>query len=266
MPKIKFECNFPVAHEQLLKQIAHARARGLPQITECPVHDRVLAVVGGGPSAADHLAELATYGDIWAINGACGWLESQGIESTLFALDPCDFLAPRVGGARKAIVSTRCHPDVFDAIKGADIAVFDILQDTDDGNGIWGSISAVMSTFHLAAIRGFRRACFYGFEGSFKQATHAYMDEKEMQDFKFVVECGGGRYLTAPDLYTQCLELSKLLRFTHERFTEKSGGLLRAFIAERMKIDIHAAMSMEPEHDIVAITRGLRDGLRRVAA
>ena len=251
MAKIAFEGTVPVSHEDLLAHVAHAKARGYPEVREQEPHGRRLAVVGGGPSILAHLEEIREFSDIWAINGACRFLREHGIDSTLLTLDPCDFLAPRVSGAVKAMLATRCHPDVFDALQGADITVFDAVNDTQ--NGFWASCASVTVAFHLAAVLGYRKTVFYGCEGSFGDGTtHAYMDEGELQDYRFVVECGGKRYLTAPDLYMLTTQMAALLRRSiNGSFTERSGGLLRALIADE-------------KHDIVQVSRALLNDLRPI--
>jgi hypothetical protein len=241
--KILFQGQAPLSNDGLLENVRHAKGLGLPEIVEEETHGRRLAVVGGGPSIVDSLDELSGFSDIWAINGACRFLRQRGVESTLLSIDPVDFLAPRVSGASKAILATRCHPDTFDALKGADIRVFDVNTDSD--KGLWASCSTVSVVFQLATMLGYRRTVFFGCEGSFSEKTHAYMDEAELQDFRFVVECGGKRYATAPDLYLITTQIAEVFRLAiNESFTERSGGLLRALIAN-------------PEHDIVNVSPAL---------
>jgi hypothetical protein len=246
--KIEFQGEVPVSHEDMLRHVEHAKALGLPFVTDQAQHDRRLAVVGGGPSIVEHLEEIRQYDAIWAINGACRFLREHGIESTLLSVDPCDFLAPRVSGAKRALLATRCHPDTFSALEGADITVFHLSND--DPSGLWVSCASVMVAFHLAATLGYRKTVFYGCEGSFNERSHAYMDEPELQDFRFVVECEGKRYHTAPDLYMLTTQMAALMRHAiNDSFTERSGGLLRALIECE-------------EHDIVEVSPLLQKSLR----
>lgn len=257
MPKIQFIGNVPVPHEKLMEHVNLSKARGLPYVNDTPPHGRKLAVVGGGPSVLEHVEELRSYTDIWAVNGACRWLREQGIESTLLTLDPCAFLAPRVSGATKALLSSRCHPAVFEALEGCDITLFDVLQDGPEGStlgadGIWASISTACVVFHLAMVLGYTKTVFYGCESSYTNTTHAYMDEAELQEFRFIVECGGQEYLTAPDLYCQAMQMAPFFRLAIcDSFTERSGGLLRAMIANE-------------DHDIVKVSPALLAGLEPI--
>ena len=113
----------PVAHEEILRNIAHARGLGLPEPVEVASHDRSLAVVGGGPSIKDFLDEIRAHDEIWAINGACSYLRSQGIESVFFALDPHPIVTKWAEGAKQALLVERCDPSTFEVLKDADVKV-----------------------------------------------------------------------------------------------------------------------------------------------
>jgi hypothetical protein len=248
MAKIAFQGVLPVSNDDLLRHVAHSKSLGYPEVVEQEIHGRRLAVIGGGPSIVDHLEEIRGFTDIWAINGACGFLREHGIESTLLSLDPCDFLAPRVAGATKALLASRCHPDVVETLKGADITLFDAT--TDASNGMWASCASVTVAFQLSMTLGYRQTVFYGCEGSYSEKTHAYMDEAELQDYRFVVECGGKQYLTAPDLYMLTQQMAMFFKLAiNGSFTERSGGLLRALIENE-------------EHDIVQVSRALMGALK----
>ena len=251
MPKITFTGKLDIEHEALLSNVAHARSLGLPYFRESEPHGRRLAVVGGGPSIVDHLDEIREFTDIWAINGACRFLREHGIESTAFSLDPFPIVAPRIAGAKKALLCTRCDPLVFETLKGAEISLFDVMHE--EPGGIWASCSTVLATFHLATLQGYRQTVFYGCEGSFAEQSHAYMNDPDTKDYHFVVECGGKHYLTAPDLYMQTQQMAQFFRLAiNDSFTERSGGLLRAMVAC-------------PEHNVVQVSRALMAGLKPIS-
>ena len=48
-----------------------------------PAHDRVAVIVGGGPSAADHIEQIrAETGDVFGLNASTKWLRRNGIEAS----------------------------------------------------------------------------------------------------------------------------------------------------------------------------------------
>lgn len=244
MAKIRFATNVPYEHHVLDGHIQSAKARGLPMVAKQEPHEGKLAVVGGGPSIKNHLDDLRSWpGDIWAINGACRWLRAAGVESTFLTTDPTPGIAEVAKGARNALVASRCHPSVFDALEDAAVRLFHVSND--DVGGFWASVSTVMVTFDLATHLGFREIHFFGCEGSYETTTHTYMDDP--QTFRFVVACNGGEYLTLPELYLQTVQLAEVLRNFPVSFRERSGGLL-------------GAMVRNPEHDIVKVSRALLAG------
>jgi hypothetical protein len=248
MPKISFEGYVPVPHADIERNLAYARGLGLPFVRSVPPHGRRLAVVGGGPSIVGHLSEIRSYTDVWAINGACRWLREHGIESTLLSVDCVPFLAPRVSGATKALLSPRVDPAVFEALAGAEVTLFELGRDKP--GGVWSSVCTASVVFQLATELGYLDTTFYGCESSFSEETHAYMNEDELQSYRFVVSCGGREYLTAPDLYMQAELLAEVLRIFPKYFKEESGGLLRAMVENK-------------EHDIVKVSRGLLAAVKK---
>lgn len=239
MPKIVFEGRNAVAHECIMANVTAARARGLPRVPCLPAHARRLAVVGGGASTLDRLHEIYEYDEVWALNGATCWLKGNGIDAVFLSVDPLPIIAQWAKCATRAIICTRCAPETFEALRNADVSVFDAIQD--EPSGIWASISTVLSVPHLAVEYGFRDVTFYGCEGSFMPDgnTHVYMNDP--QDFRFTVECGGWEYLTLPELYLTTEQLATFLRTFPSHYKERSGGLLRAMVANG-------------EHDITRIS------------
>lgn len=238
-PKIRFSGGPPVEHEGIMRNVAHSRTLGLPFVRMVEPHGRPLAIVGGGPSLRDHVHELRTFeGDIWGINGACAWLRERGIESTFISVDPHHIVAQWAPGAKKALLGTRTDPSVFEILRGADVTLFELEQE-DPVNGMRCGSSTASLGFHLAVDLGYRTGVFYGCEGSWPaenpgnpegQATHAYPEPSQQRAERMLISCGGREYLTAPDFYVQSCELAAVIRMFPLHFSERSGGLLRAFI------------------------------------
>lgn len=251
MPKVVITGNVPVSHDTLLRNMAHTKSLGLPKVAlGQPLRHGRLAVVGGGPSVLNHLEEIRECAEVWAINGACGFLRAHGIDSHLFSIDPHPIVAKWAVGATKAILCNRTDPEVFEVLKGKDVRVYGLHNDDPDDVLYTGSSTAT-AAFHMAVESGWMDVCFFGCESSFERETHAYQDEK--REHLMLVECGGQEYLTAPDFYVQAQELSKVMRIFRDNFTEQSGGLLRAMIENE-------------DHDVVKVSRAMMAGLTPIYA
>lgn len=262
MPKIKFRGGPPVRHEDIVLNLMFARSLGLKMVEKVPEHDRKLAIVGGGPSVIEHLEEIREFaktGDVWGINGACRFLGEHGIDSTFISVDCHEIVAQwATGPIKKALLATRVHPSVIEALKGADTRLFELNNDSE--NGVHCCSSTASLGFDLATDLGYRSVVWYGCEGSYAGSTeegatnaddqtHAYYEPQSKRDERMVVLCGGGEYLTAPDYYVQCCELAELIRKFPRYFSERSGGLLAAMVAN-------------PEHDITKVSIALMNILK----
>lgn len=229
-----------ISGEEISANIAYSTSLGIPLIQDETGHGRKLAVVGGGPSIAEHLDEIKEFPEIWAINGTHTFLRERGIESTMITVDAGEELGQMALGAKKAIVATRCNKSVFDSLKGAEVRLFHLFQD--GKNGVMGGSSTATCAFHLAVNLGYRDVTIFGCESSFAKTTHAYRDEKRKH--LMLVKCNGGEYLTSPDFYIQAQELAQVIKMFSRYFRQVGGGLL-------------GAMVENDDHDVTKMSRAL---------
>jgi hypothetical protein len=229
---IEFTGSPPVSHEDIVKHEDQNRQLGLPEINTSPAkiepHGRRLAVIGGGPSINDNVEKIRAWdGDRWSIGGAYHWCLKRDIESTFVACDPHHIVAQWAAKVTKAIVTSRCHPSVFDVLRSnnAEVKVFDLGGDK---KIITGSSTAT-AVPHMSALEGYRHVTFFGCESSYiPEHTHAYMNEKRAEEM--IVQCGGKDYYTAPDFLMQAMELAVVIKIAPHAYFEESGGLLRAML------------------------------------
>lgn len=216
-------------------------------------HSRPLAVVGGGPGVVDRLDELRAWeGDIWAINGTCQWLQTQGIESVFFTVDPNPPIIALSEGVKRAIVASGIPPEAMDTLlrQGTDVKMFHtcLVPEADDPieTGPTSAACSVSVAFRL----GYRHLTLFGCESSYSGATHAFKDEAPEE--YLVVKAGGEHYRTSLQFYDQATYLQALilgcsLFFTDRVIEERSGGLLAAMVAN-------------PETwEVVGLSKALRD-------
>jgi hypothetical protein len=235
--KIEFTSVGCVPAVDLERNEDYARRLGFPKWS--PAASQRLAVVGGGPSIADHMEELAAWdGDIWAINGAFKWCAGHGIDAVFFTIDPQPATTLLAVNVERAILATTCHPSLFDALRVADVEAFKL--------GPAGATTATAAPF-FAAEKGYRSVTFFGCESSYGGETHAYQHDKRDLRSLLRVRCNGQEFLTTPDMLMQTEFLGGLIRQA-QCFHERSGGLLEAFIAS-------------PEIDVIAATQRIHDAL-----
>jgi hypothetical protein len=203
----------------------HACSLGLPFVTKGKRGS--LAVAGGGPSISRHLDNLKGFDEIWGINRTAQWLCGQGITATFFTVDPQ--YVPGMTDVAKAIVSTCAHPRVLEELAGKDVALFHTVQvgDRDEFRSDGGPSSACRA-IPLAVHMGYSSVTFFGCEGSYDGASHAY--PTEVQQYQVIVRAGGRDFITQPDFEMQSQYIAKFIIDLPEYFKEESGGLLRAMI------------------------------------
>lgn len=198
-----------------------------------------LAVVGGGPSINDRVADLRDHdGDVWAINGAWSWCRERMIPAYFYSADPRPGIADMCKGAL-AVLAAHCDPKTFAAARTAWKT---------QGPNI--GPSSACSTLGAAIRAGYRKVTYYGCESSWTENTHAYQHEYD-PDW-LCVRVDGEEFLTNLHLLSQAGVLAEVLRAAPSVYSEKSGGMLRALIAN-------------PEWDAIYGAKSLVDTLTRAA-
>lgn len=206
---------------------AHARSLGLRKVEfRADGLPFALAICGGGPSLAGHVSEIKEFPVVFAINGAYRFLVSHGVDATIISVDHDKAIADFCRGARRAIVATRCAPEVFAALdaSAAWVRVFEVPGD------VAGASSTASTFIEVASRMGFRKVTFFGCESCFKDRTHAYGTDASMPTI--TVRADGREFTTRADYYLQAREISTAIREHPGAIRERSGGLLRAMVRD----------------------------------
>ena len=220
-----------VSDDDLARNVAYCAGLGLPDIGKVDIsgiHDRPLAVVGGGRSVLAYADQLRVWpGDVWAVNGTFDWCRSQGIDATFFTVDADPIALDLVANVKKAIVPSRIAPCVFDRLiaNGAEIETF-FLDPTEAQSGPTSATAAP----HVSLRKGYKNVTFFGCESSYSDgATHTYTCEASAVDL-MKIAIGGEVHLTKPEFQLQAQCLAAIIKSFPGIYREKSGGLLRGFI------------------------------------
>lgn len=210
MNKVEFIHGLNAPRGQFIDNISVNIRRNLPRLTT----KRAL-VVGGGPSAGDHVDDIKAHQakgwQVTAINGAHDWLMGRGItpdacvlmDSTetvstfiKFPLDECRYY-----------VASQCHPAMFDKLDGYDVCMWHAHLDDASNKYIEehdaeGTILAGANTAGLHAIAinymlGVRKMRVYGLDSSHRPSgDHAYdnSQQKPVDEIEFFFK--GDRFLS----------------------------------------------------------------------
>ena len=229
--------------ETMYRNVDLCKALGLPEATWKQGRP-ALAVVGGGKSAADSLAELRAWpGDIWACGSTFQWLEREGIHATLFCVDPQAGLAGMAVGARKALLASNCDPSAFDVLKDAEVEVFHLVN---DNVGVHHGPTTASAAFDLATKMGYLDQSYFGFDSSYQEGPVEQMPERyqiadpithnhkaEKEPFLVRIVCDGKAFLTSAEFFMQAQWMALMFNSKVGEIgiiKNRSGGLLSAMI------------------------------------
>lgn len=156
----------------------------------------------------------------------------------MFSISPTPRIATYLDGVERALLSSQCHPDVFQGLaeRGAEVAKFHLF----DGSGPASAPNAVFPS----AILGYKEITFFGCEGSFEFDPYFY--RRELKPDQLIISAGGKNYRTTTDLFITTEVMVNVIKEYPDRHKEKSGGLLRAMIND-------------PQWGVVAWSESLRD-------
>lgn len=213
-----------IAYEEVKARAAMNQWGGVEVVKATPLHDRKLAVCGGGPLLVHDLDELRAWdGEIWAINHTAAWLGKQGVRATFVSVDPILY---NVEPVEDALISLTCDMRLFQAFEGKRVRAFEIFEVNEEVT--LGGTSTVTRIPSLAMRLGFKEVHFFGCEGSYDAQTH--VDRNADEPYVVVVRAGGRDYKAEMALYLQCRELAAMFRAFPNVYHNRSGGLVRAMV------------------------------------
>jgi hypothetical protein len=232
--KIGFQPKGCVPSADLDRNIAYSRSLNLPVVTLADLPRGSLAVIGGAPSIRQHVDELQSFpGERWIIGTAFGWCRDHDIDGTYFCIDPLPEMAKTARGARHALLSNCCHPDLFDALleDGCHIETFEI-----GGHSVPTGSTTATAAPYLGLMRGHDKIYFYGCDSCYTETTHAYQNLEE--PLLLQIKLGDGEYLSSPQMILQAEELTVIMREHPGIYIDRSGGLLGAMLKHGTDWDV----------------------------
>lgn len=210
---IRLECNTDAEH--LAENVRINAAKDLPWLKFSERHNGIAVIVGGGPSAVDHLPEItalaASGASVFALNNASRWLTSNLVPVRWQMMidarrENIEFLDDRAG---RYLLASQCHPDLVDAagicptlIHLASPGIEDNFPadrlDAGDYALVGGGFGVGNSAICAAWVMGFRLTHCFGFDSSHRDGkSHAYPQPMNDEIPTVETEWAGRRYVSS---------------------------------------------------------------------
>lgn len=208
--------------------------RPLPWLKGVPAHDSVAVIVGGGPSLKSHVSfikgHLAAGHTVFALNNVAEFLCGHAImPSYQVLIDPRPENIAFVRGcpAERFILSSQCHPSLFDCLDGRDVTVLQpaiegILDHIPPGSTadlIGGGVTAGLTALAAVHTMGFRELHLYGYDSSDADdgEAHAYPQaENDGEKRRIEVICANRRFRCSYAMYVQAQKFQDYARLLAE--------------------------------------------------
>jgi hypothetical protein len=230
---IEFDIRTPCDTGTLVEHVRRSRSLGLPELEQAPERPERLRLIANGPSALG--ASLS--GLTMACNGALKLFTGQGLAPTYWiACDPQELVADFLVDAPEAttyLVASKCHPAVFDRLKGRDIIVWHVGDESTDGADlplrIPTATSVTLCAMSVAHSLGFRDIETWGWDGCyFNGADHAVPQAHDGQVITNWV--GDLSFTTTPTWCAEAVDARLQLEAAPYNVAVHGGGMIDAIL------------------------------------
>ncbi|MDD4971851.1 MAG: DUF115 domain-containing protein [Paludibacter sp.] len=190
--KIETTCN--TSDEVLFSNIKiNSTDDTIPWVKQAQAHDGHAVIVGGGASIVEWIDEIRMRQEngqvIFALNGAAKWLKQNGITAEFCVIvDARQSNIDFIGYADIHLLSSQCHPDLFDSDNSLYITLWHqeypdnmpefeaaLPSEQPEHTLIGGGTTVGLSAMVLAYALGYRALHLYGYDSSYADDNlHAY--------------------------------------------------------------------------------------------
>lgn len=236
----------------LLDNIRKTQGRGLPAAHELPEwRDRApIAIIGGGPSFSQTAEAAKCFRNIIVAGSAHDYAIEQGVKPRWTVIcDPnpatADYLRRPVQGCRY-LVASHCCDEIFDALKGYDVATWNAGGAIEEADEVWGKEGAILvgggctvglRAIIFATIFGFSEVHLFGMDTCMDgERHHAYefrSDKEESLCLKGLTEVkigseAGKSFMMSGYQIGQMVGFKEILNFYSDKvkFIVHGGGVL----------------------------------------
>lgn len=216
---LQLDMHVNVTDRQLRQNLEHVKALKLHELKLQDTHDRVLAIIGSGPSLRDTWAFIPPDCDVMALNGAYRFLRSKGRIAEYFAmLDArecnAEFLQS-LDASTNVLLASQCHRSAFDMAYQckALCTVFHLATPTtrvvfpEKDLYVGGGGTIGLTALGLALALGYRKVILYGYDSSFDgEASHAQPQSQNANQTTIDVWVQDRKYTTSHAMAQQTMD------------------------------------------------------------
>lgn len=233
MTPIEFDIRTPCTLEVLESQIASSRTRGLPEVEPIASHAKRLTLVGNGPSA---IRAPMGRSDTMAANGALTLFTKRDLAPDFWiACDPqervVEFLKDAPHGTTY-LVASKCHPAVFDALRGHHVVVWHI----DDAPSVIGApatvpcaTSVTLCALSVARLLGYRNIETWGWDGCF-WGSRGHAVQQFNPNARITNLVGHEKFETTPTWCAEAHDATLQIPDADYRVKVQGGGMIGAIL------------------------------------
>lgn len=261
--------DFVIEIDAAQKQIDSAMARGLPEckFSAAPKRGK-LAIVASGPSVTDYVDVLKNWdGEIWGINGACGWMKHREIKANAFVgVDPEEILKDYLTihdewiDAETFYLASQVHPAVFDQLKDKNVQLWHMsLRGIKWPVGtvtVQGGSSCLTRAPWLACMLGWQDVHIFGGDSSFTHKTHVYGGQIPIN--KCYVNVDGTLFQTHKVMMVQACDMVDLVQSFPGTITVHGDGLMPALLKQYKDTGVHEWLAKQEAKEIKRMRKAER--------
>lgn len=243
-------------HERIYEAMRINVRRQLPQACAHPANDYKAMLLCGGPSLADHTAEIKRKRrkgwKLITVNGTHNWALDNGMVPSMYLMmDARPFnvrFLDRPQEACRYMLASQVHPDCFDALEGYDVHIWHCGAMSKTERGIlnrrymkrWGAVPGGTSigtrAIGLAHLIGIRKLEVYGLDSCYRKGEHhAYAQaENDYRDGTWTVQIGRRKFVCDPWMVKQADEFCQMAQCLPDdmRLNVCGDGLIAYLISE----------------------------------